>query len=138
MESIVRHTEGRLRDGNEESPAFSVGLRYSIANPHAVDVELPDAADGPNIWTMAVSLFYNDTINPQAPIGEQGAAVTFDLPCNEVAVHLRASGHEATIILPADEVLHFAKKVQDLVTPQDEEIARNLLAAKFSAFLARQ
>jgi len=138
MESIVRHTEGRIREGNEESPAFTVGLRYDIANPHAVDVEFPSAGSDPNIWTIAVSLFYNDTFGPQAPIGEQGVAVTFSLSRNEVAIHLRAPEGNATVILPADEVLCFAKKVQGLVTPEDEEIARNLLAAKFSTLLAQQ
>ena len=140
METIVRHTEGRIRNDGKESPTFTIGLRYNTANPHAVDLEFPGTESDPNanVWTLAASLFYNDTANPHIVIGDQGATVVFDLSRNEVAVHLRSPEGEATIILPADEVLCFAKKVQSLVTPEDEEIARNLLAAKFSAFLTGQ
>jgi hypothetical protein len=140
MESIVRHTEGRIRTDSEDSAAFTVVLHYDTINPHAVDLEFPGTESDPNanVWTLAASLFYNDTANPHVVIGDQGATVTFDLSRDEVAVHLRSPEGEARIILPASEVLNFAKKVQDLLTPEAEEIARELLATKFSAFLAGQ
>lgn len=135
MSTIAWRTEGKVRSGADESATFDVDLNYDVENPYAINVGFHTGASEPVVWTMAVSLF-DDLINQyNAPIGEQGAAVTHDPARNEFSLFLRSVEGEATVILPADEVLYFIHKAQPLATDEAKEAARERLVHGFTSYL---